>query len=142
MTGTSPSKGRILVIEDNADNSRLVEKILGKSGYACVVITNAREALMRIPEERPDLILMDMSLPGLDGFEATRLIKSNDRFRAIPVVALTAHAMNEHREKAAEAGCDAYVAKPFRSAELLALISRLLSARAAEHGAQGKAKEE
>lgn len=122
-------KARILVVEDNEENSRLVVKILAKAGYDYEVATNARQALVRLPEAPVDLVLMDMSLPGLDGFEATRLIKGHPRLARLPVVALTAHAMAEHREKASLAGCDAYVAKPFRSAELLEVIARLLAGR-------------
>lgn len=129
MTATPPaSKPRhILVVEDNAENSRLVKKVLTKSGYLCTIVESARDALKLMIEAPPHLVLMDMSLPGMDGFEATRLLKSHERLTAIPVVALTAHAMAEHREKAAAAGCDAYVTKPFHAAELLAVIARLLA---------------
>lgn len=121
---------RILVVEDHPENARLVEKILVKAGYAVTIATQAREALLAMPQDPPDLVLMDMSLPGMDGFEATRLVKSHDRLKRIPVIALTAHAMSEHRERAAEAGCDAYIAKPFRPSELVREIERLLSAAA------------
>lgn len=127
---TEGRKARILVVEDHEENSRLVVKILAKAGYDFEVATNAREALVRLPEAPADLVLMDMSLPGMDGFEATRLLKGHPRLARIPVVALTAHAMAEHREKASRAGCDAYIAKPFRSSELLEVIARLLSGRA------------
>lgn len=132
-------KARVLVVEDHEENSRLVVKILRKAGYDFEVATNAREALVKLPGSPPDLVLMDMSLPGMDGFEATRLLKGHPRLARIPVVALTAHAMAEHREKAAQAGCDAYVAKPFRSAELLEVIARLLAARRQDEEASGAA---
>lgn len=118
---------RVLVVEDNPENSRLAEKILVKSGYSCRLEPNAVDGIKAISEYEPDIILLDMSLPGMDGWQAVGLIKSNSSISHIPVVALTAHAMSEDRNRAIEAGCDAFVAKPYRSAELLETIRKLLA---------------
>ncbi len=123
MTGSRPL---VLVVEDHPENSRLVEKVLTRSGYDCMIRSDAASGIEAARSLRPALVLMDMSLPGLDGWEATRRLKADSETATVPVVALTAHAMAEDREKALAAGCDEFVTKPFRAAELLAVIRRLV----------------
>jgi two-component system cell cycle response regulator DivK len=125
--GEGGVRGRVLVIEDNPENSRLAEKILTKSGYDCIISATAMDGLARLASEPIDVVLLDMSLPGMDGWEAVGIMKADPRISGIPVIALTAHAMDEHRERALEAGCDAFMAKPFRPAELIALIRKTLN---------------
>jgi two-component system, cell cycle response regulator DivK len=124
---SAPASKRVLVIEDNPENSRLVEKILTKSGYDCIISPTATDGLARLASEHVDLVLLDMSLPGMDGWEAAGVIKHDPRTSGVPIIALTAHAMDEHRARALEAGCDAFMAKPFRPAELVALIRKTLN---------------
>ena len=108
----------ILVVDDNQDNRELVVKVLTAKGYQIHEAVDGEEALSKVAETRPDLILMDISIPKLDGYEVTRRLKSNDAFHAIPVIALTAHAMKGDREKALAAGCDGYISKPINVREL------------------------
>lgn len=118
---------RVLVIEDNPENSRLVEKVLVKSGFECRLAATAPEGIDMMGSYRPHIVLLDMSLPGMDGWTAAGVIKGNGDLKAVPVVALTAHAMAEDRARALAAGCDAYVTKPFRPAELVETIRKLVS---------------
>ncbi len=99
---------KILYAEDNEDNIYLLTRRLGRKGFEVVVAKNGREALTLARSERPDLILMDLNLPVLDGWEATRQLKSSPELQAIPVIALTSHAMAGDRERALAAGCDDY----------------------------------
>lgn len=115
---------KVLVIEDNSDNSRLAEKILGKSGFDCRIESTAAGGLKSVLSYAPDIVLLDISLPGMDGLTAARLMKSNDAISHIPVIALTAHAMSEDRTRALEAGCDDFLSKPYRSAELIEMVRR------------------
>ncbi len=103
---------KILVVDDNEDNRELVSKILRLKGYCIIEAMDGKGAIKMAEEERPDLILMDISIPDIDGYEATRIIKSKEELKAIPIVALTAHAMKGDMEKALEAGCDGYIPKP------------------------------
>lgn len=120
--------GRILLVEDNPQNRYLVTFLLEKSGYTVEAALDGEEALQVIESMSPppQLILMDMQLPKMDGYEATRRIKADDRFRHIPLVALTAHSMKGDRGKAIDAGCDEYVTKPVDADGLVALIARLI----------------
>ncbi|MBN2810239.1 MAG: response regulator [Deltaproteobacteria bacterium] len=102
----------ILVIEDNDDNRRLVIKVLGSRDYEVVGVTDGRQALARLDSIRPDLILMDINLPDMDGYEVTRQIRRQKDFAQLPIVALTAHAMVGDEEKSLAAGCNAYITKP------------------------------
>lgn len=111
-------KYNILVVDDNQDNRELVVKILTLRGHRTTEARDGEEAISKVSEAMPDLILMDISIPKLDGYEVTRRLKSNEAFRAIPVIALTAHAMKGDREKALEAGCDGYISKPINVREL------------------------
>jgi two-component system, cell cycle response regulator DivK len=104
--------GRILVVEDNATNMKLVVMLLGKGGHTVITATDAEAGLTLARSERPDLILMDIQLPGMDGLAATALLKQDEATRTIPVIALTALAMKGDEERIRAAGCDGYIAKP------------------------------
>jgi two-component system cell cycle response regulator DivK len=122
---------RILLVEDNEMNRDMLSRRLSRRGYEVVLAQDGQEALSVARRELPDLILMDMSLPVLNGWEATKKLKSLPETSHIPVVALTAHALHTDREKAAEAGCDAYETKPVDLPQLIATIERLLQRRGA-----------
>ncbi|MEA1934886.1 MAG: response regulator [Thermodesulfobacteriota bacterium] len=113
----SPSK-KILVVEDNQDNRELLIKILKVKGFRLIEAVDGEDALQKVSAERPDLILMDISIPKIDGYEVTRRLKNQPDFQDIPVIALTAHAMKGDREKALKAGCDGYITKPINIREL------------------------
>jgi two-component system cell cycle response regulator DivK len=122
---------RILLVEDNEMNRDMLSRRLVRRGFEVTVAQDGLEGL-EAAQSLPDLILMDMSLPGIDGWEATRRLKSSPLTARIPVVALTAHALTDDREKAARAGCDAYETKPVEFQRLLATIERLLGSRIAQ----------
>jgi two-component system cell cycle response regulator DivK len=109
---------KVMVVEDDMDNRRIVVKVLSTEGYRVVEACDGVEALARVREELPDLIFMDLALPHMDGWEATRQLKLDPTTRAIPVVALTAFAMRGDEEHARAAGCDDYVPKPVRPAAI------------------------
>ncbi|TDB36840.1 MAG: response regulator [Actinobacteria bacterium] len=117
---------KILLVEDNPQNRYLVTFLLEKNGYDVVVAEDGEEAISAVAEHVPDLILMDVQLPKLDGYEATRRIKADQRFASIPLVALTAHSMKGDRGKAMAAGCDDYVTKPVDADQLIGRIKDLL----------------
>jgi CheY-like chemotaxis protein len=117
---------RILYVEDNEDNVYMLTRRLERAGFEVVVAADGEQGVEMARAERPDLILMDLSLPVLDGWEATRRLKAAEETRAIPIIALSAHAMPGDREKALEAGCDDYDAKPVKLPSLLAKIRALL----------------
>jgi CheY-like chemotaxis protein len=117
---------KILLVEDNEESRDALSRHLRRKGYEILLAVDGREGVELARAEAPDLILMDMSLPGLDGWEATRQLKAAPPTRGIPVIALTAHAMAGDREKALEAGCDDYDTKPVDFARLLAKIEALL----------------
>src|SRR6187455_3119488 len=118
---------RILVIEDNHANMKLACLLLGNAGHAALCATDAETGLTLARAEHPDLILMDIQLPGMDGLAAAALLKQDPATAAIPIIALTAMAMKEDREKTRAAGCDGYIAKPLRYQDLYAAIDRLLA---------------
>jgi two-component system cell cycle response regulator DivK len=120
---------RILLVEDQEMNRDMLSRRLKKRGYEVSMAVDGAEGVEKARSEAPDLILMDMSLPVMDGWEATRTIKGDEATRAIPVVALTAHAMSTDREKAMEAGCDAYETKPVDLPRLLETMEKLLEGR-------------
>jgi CheY-like chemotaxis protein len=122
----------ILVVEDNEPSRDALARRLARRGFAVVTATDGRQALTLAQTLRPDLILMDLGLPGIDGWEATRLLKEDDLTRAIPIVVLSAHAMTNDREQALAAGGDDFDTKPVRFAALLTKIDRLLNAGAAQ----------
>ncbi len=117
---------RILLVEDNEMNRDMLSRRLSKRGYEVSIAVDGAEGVEKARSEKPDLILMDMSLPVMDGWEATRVLKSEEGTRSIPVIALTAHAMAGDRDKALEAGCDAYETKPVELPSLLAAMESLL----------------
>jgi CheY-like chemotaxis protein len=117
---------RILYVEDNEDNVYMLTRRLERAGFEVVVAADGEQGVEMARAKRPDLILMDLSLPVLDGWEATRRLKAAEATRAIPIIALSAHAMPGDREKALEAGCDDYDAKPVKLPSLLAKIRALL----------------
>ena len=118
------------MVEDNEMNRDMLSRRLTRNGYEVFLAMDGQQGAEMALSERPDLILMDMSLPVIDGWEATRRIKANDVTRRIPVIALTAHAMAGDREKAMEAGCDDYDTKPVEISRLLGKIANLLKSMA------------
>lgn len=117
---------KILLVEDNEMNRDMLSRRLQRKGYEVVIATDGEQGVAMAQSEQPDLILMDMSLPVLDGWEATRKIKSIPQAAALPVIALTAHAMAGDQEKCVAAGCDDYDTKPVDLPRLLAKIEALL----------------
>ena len=120
---------KILLVEDNEMNRDMLSRRLQRKGYQVVLALDGQSGVEMTYAQAPDLVLMDMSLPVLDGWEATRRLKTDAAVRHIPVIALTAHAMSSDREKALEAGCDDYDTKPVELPRLLAKIEALLSGR-------------
>ena len=117
---------RILLVEDNDMNRDMLSRRLVRNGYEVLLAMDGQQGVDMALSEHPDLILMDMSLPVIDGWEATRRIKANDATRRIPVIALTAHAMAGDREKAMEVGCDDYDTKPIEISRLVGKMAALL----------------
>ena len=113
---------RILVIEDQEDTRRIRRDLLTSAGYEMIEAVTGEEGLTLVEKEHPDLVLMDIQLPGFDGYEATRRIKANPGLNQIPIIAVTSYALSGDDVKAREAGCDAYVTKPFSPRALLAKI--------------------
>ncbi|WEX74168.1 response regulator [Sinorhizobium numidicum] len=120
---------RILLVEDNEMNRDMLSRRLSRRGFDVLIAENGKAGVELAASEKPDLILMDMSLPVMDGWEATRLIKANPVTSSIPVIALTAHAMASDREMAIEAGCDDYDSKPVDLPQLVRKIEQLLTTR-------------
>jgi len=118
---------KILVIEDNAANMKLAVFLLRSAGHTVLSATNAEAGLALARDAHPNLILMDIQLPGIDGLEATALLKRDEAMRAIPVLALTALAMKGDEERIRAAGCDGYIAKPIRYQEFLATVASQLA---------------
>jgi len=118
---------KVLVIEDHAANMKLASLLLRSAGHTVLCAIDAETGLTLARADQPDLILMDLQLPGMDGLAATALLKQDPATAAIPVIALTALAMKADREKSQLAGCDAYIAKPLRYKELYAAIDMLLA---------------
>jgi two-component system cell cycle response regulator DivK len=116
----------VLIVEDNPANMTLAVFLLESAGHTVVTATDAEAGLTLARAEQPNLILMDIQLPGMDGLEATRLLKQHDATRAIPVIALTALAMKGDEERIRAAGCDGYIAKPLAYKDFLAVISERL----------------
>jgi two-component system, cell cycle response regulator DivK len=119
---------RILIVEDNEMNRDMLSRRLERRGYQVITAIDGSHGIAAAQTESPDLILMDMSLPEVDGWEAARRLKSDRSTRHIPVIALTAHAMSSDRQKALEAGCDEYETKPVEFPRLLAKIQAMLQA--------------
>ena len=117
---------KLLYVEDNEDNVYMLSSRLKRHGFQIVVAADGEQGLAMAQSERPDLILMDLSLPAIDGWEVTRRLKAAPQTRSIPVIALSAHAMAGDRERALAAGCDEYDTKPVNLERLLAKIRALL----------------
>ena len=118
---------RILAVEDQEDNMQILRDLLTSTGYELIEAENGEEALAALEKQRPDLILMDIQIPIIDGYEVTRRIKANPALRSIPIIAVTSHALGEGEEKARAAGCDDFVAKPYSPRQLLAKVRQYLS---------------
>ena len=119
---------KVLLVEDNEMNRDMLSRRLTRRGFEVVFAVDGQQGVDLAKSERPDIILMDLSLPVLDGWEATRRVKADDATRSVPVIGLTAHAMAGDREKAIEAGCDDYDTKPVELERLIGKIERLLGA--------------
>lgn len=119
-------KPRVLIVEDNVDNFELVRFLLERAGYQVLSAANGLEGLDAAKRERPDLILMDLSMPEMDGWNATSHLKADEATRGIPVLALTAHTLPGDRKRAINAGCDGYISKPINVASFDKLVATLL----------------
>jgi len=117
---------RILVVEDQEDNRQILRDLLASADYEMDEAENGEEALTAVAKQRPDLILMDIQLPIMDGYEATRRIKGNPAWKDIPIIVVTSYALSGDEGKARDAGCDAYVTKPYSPRQLLAKIKEFL----------------
>ena len=117
---------RILVVEDQEDNRQILRDLLSNAGFEMIEAEDGQQALTQAAKHKPDLILMDIQLPLLDGYEATRRIMADPALNAIPIIVVTSYALSGDEEKAHAAGCDAYVAKPFSPRALLAKIREYL----------------
>ena len=120
------SKGHILVVEDNLDNYELVRTILGLADFDTFLAVNGRDGVTAARKQKPDLILMDMSLPEMDGWHATKLIRQNPETAHIPMIALTVHTLPIDRKRAMDAGVDAYLPKPYDAGQLIRLVEGVL----------------
>jgi CheY-like chemotaxis protein len=128
------NKPRVLIVEDNVDNFELVRFLLERAGYEVLSAANGLEGLGAAKREQPDLILMDLSMPEMDGWNATAHLKADEHTRNIPVLALTAHTLPGDRKRAIDAGCDGYISKPINVASFDKLVATLLrQARAGLH---------
>ncbi len=117
---------RILIVEDQEDNRKILRDLLTSAGFTLVEATTGEEGVRLAESEHPDLILMDIQLPGMDGYEATRQIKANSALQPIPIIAVTSYALSGDDVKARQAGCDGYVTKPFSPRALLAKVREYL----------------
>ena len=117
----------ILAVEDQEDNMQILRDLITSAGYEVVEAENGEEALAAVAKRRPDLILMDIQIPIVDGYEVTRRIKADPALRSIPIIAVTSHAIGGGEEKARAAGCDDFVAKPYSPRQLLAKIRQYLT---------------
>ena len=117
---------RILVVEDQEDNRQIIRDLLSATDYEIMEAESGEQALDAVAKQRPDLILMDIQLPGIDGYETTRRIKADPALRSITIIAVTSYALSGEEQKARAAGCDEYVAKPYSPRQLLAKIRQYL----------------
>jgi two-component system cell cycle response regulator DivK len=118
---------RILVVEDQEDNRQILRDLLGNAGYELTEAENGEEAIAAVAKQRPDLILMDIQLPLMDGYEATRRIRTNPDLNSVPIIAVTSYALTGDEDKARAAGCDGYVSKPYSPRDLLAKVRTYLT---------------
>jgi len=131
MNTPLPDRGQptILVVENEVSNRILIERVLSTRGYYCLSASNGREALEILDRERVDLILTDLSMPVLDGYRTTQLIRARPALANVPIVAVTAYALNDENEAALQIGCNEYLTKPFKPRQLLEVVDRLLPQR-------------
>ena len=131
MNTPLPDRGQptILVVENEVSNRILIERVLSTRGYHCLSASNGREALEILDRERVDLILTDLSMPVLDGYRTTQLIRARPALANVPIVAVTAYALNDENEAALQIGCNEYLTKPFKPRQLLEVVDRLLPKR-------------
>ena len=122
---------RILVIEDQADNRQILRDLLASANFEVIEAEDGETGLAAAAKHRPDLILMDIQLPGLDGYEATRRLKADEGLKSIPIIVVTSYALGGDADKARAAGCDAYISKPYSPRQLLAKVREYLSSPAA-----------
>ncbi len=122
-------KKRVLIIEDNMDTYELVHFVLEKNNFETFLAVNGREGVNAAIKQKPDLIIMDLSMPEMDGWTATSLIKNNPELKSIPVIVLTAHALPSDRQRANDAGCDEYITKPMDMADLMKTIQHWVNKR-------------
>jgi two-component system cell cycle response regulator DivK len=117
----------ILVVEDQEDNRQILRDLLGSAGYELTEAENGEEAVAAVAKRRPDLILMDIQLPIMDGYEATRRIRTNPDLKSVPIIAVTSYALAGDEDKALSAGCNGYVTKPYSPRDLLAKVRAYLA---------------
>lgn len=131
MNTRLPDRGQptILVVENEVSNRILIERVLSTRGYYCLSASNGKEALEILDRERVDLILTDLSMPVLDGYRTTQLIRARPALANVPIVAVTAYALNDENEAALQIGCNEYLTKPFKPRQLLEVVDRLLPKR-------------
>ena len=116
----------ILIVEDNQTNAQLLKDVLVIKGYEVFIVTNGDDALASMEASKPDLVLMDVQLPGMDGYEVTRKMRDNPETKELPVIAVTAYALKGDKEKAMDAGCDGYMSKPINTRELPKMVENLI----------------
>ena len=126
MTSTNSSAKIVLLVEDNEDNLVVYRTILEHVGYRVIEARDGEEGVTQARRQLPDLILMDISIPKMDGWEATQRLKADASTRGIPIIALTAHALEEDRQKAQQAGCDGYLAKPVEPRRVVQEVERFI----------------
>lgn len=122
-------KRRVLIVEDNMDTYELVHFILEKSNYETFLAVNGRDGVNAALKQKPDLIIMDLSMPEMDGWTATNIIKKNPQTKSIPLIALTAHALPGDRQRAMDAGCDEYITKPMDLSDLVEAVQYWVNKR-------------
>ena len=120
------TKARILIVEDNMDNYELVRYVLEREGYDVFLAVNGRDGVDAARAQKPDLILMDLGMPEMDGWKATQELKADNETRSIPLYALTAHTLPHERKRAIEAGCDGYLSKPIQMKGFLNVVEQAL----------------
>jgi two-component system, cell cycle response regulator DivK len=127
MSDAAPPNGKtVLLVEDNPHNRKIFFGMLTHAGFRVVEATDGNQAMTKVISEKPDLVLMDLSIPGIDGWECTRRIKSDPGTRDLPVIALTAHAMRGDEERARAAGCDGYLSKPVSPKKVVEVVRKYL----------------
>jgi two-component system cell cycle response regulator DivK len=127
MSDAAPNNGKtVLLVEDNPHNRKIFSGMLAHAGFRVVEAVDGNEAMQKVASEKPNLVLMDLSIPGIDGWECTRRIKGDPATKDTPVIALTAHAMRGDEERAREAGCDGYLSKPVSPKKVVEVVRKYL----------------